>query len=305
MVNSILQPTRLCDSTDGVYPGYASVRRKSGTTSTSRKTSTTSSTSSTTTSRASTTAGKPRPASASRSWATTGRTSPTAPRPPTRLYLDATRGTLSPDNPTAQRTATYDAQQRRGPGAKFTHRFDARTELCGLSRASLPMSTPEHDDMDVFVVIRKLDAAGKPLESFNIPFGDLPVGLTAEDVPPNNIWRYVGPNGRLRASMRRTQGEPGLSEEQRALLGEASMYHPFDQVEKLERDEVVRLEIGLWAGGMIFDEGEYMSFEVKVFLPIRPEFEGLDDRIVNYNRGRHRVHTGGEHPSCLLVWLSG
>ncbi|EOD49350.1 putative x-pro dipeptidyl-peptidase c-terminal non-catalytic domain-containing protein [Neofusicoccum parvum UCRNP2] len=236
------------------------------------------------------------------------RATPTYPPPnfaPTRLYLDATHDTLSRRAPAAPGTATYDAEQRAGRGVRFAHRFDARTELCGLSRATLFMSTPDHDDMDVFVVIRKLDAAGSALESFNIPFRDAPAGWTEADVPPNNIWRYVGPNGRLRASMRRTEDEPGLSEEQRALLGEASVYHPFDRVEKVGRDEVVRLDIGLWAGGMVFDEGEYMSFEVKGFLPIRPEFEGLDDKMVNYNKGRHRVHSGGEHPSSLLVWLSG
>ncbi|GME44511.1 hypothetical protein GTA08_BOTSDO06067 [Neofusicoccum parvum] len=236
------------------------------------------------------------------------RATPTYPPPnfaPTRLYLDATYDTLSRRAPAAPGTATYDAEQRAGRGVRFAHRFDTRTELCGLSRATLFMSTPDHDDMDVFVVIRKLDAAGSALESFNIPFRDAPAGWTEADVPPNNIWRYVGPNGRLRASMRRTEDEPGSSEEQRALLGEASVYHPFDRVEKVGRDEVVRLDIGLWAGGMVFDEGEYMSFEVKGFLPIRPEFEGLDDKMVNYNKGRHRVHSGGEHPSSLLVWLSG
>lgn len=118
--------------------------------------------------------------------------------------------------------------------------------------------------------------------------------------------RYIGPNGRLRASHRELAPEKldGLSEEEyRSLVGPAYVYHPHTSTQPLSRGEIVGLEISLWAGGIVFDAGEGLSLEIKGRHPIIPEFAGLDKKIVNYNVGRHRVHTGGERPSQLLISL--
>lgn len=122
--------------------------------------------------------------------------------------------------------------------------------------------------------------------------------------------RYIGPNGRLRASHRAIANESleGLSQDAyQGLMGPAYVYHPHTAPQALHRGEVVELEISLWAGGMIFDAGESMRLELKGRLPIVPEFEGLDKRIVNHNVGRHRLHTGGRYESQFLVnlWRSG
>lgn len=166
------------------------------------------------------------------------------------------------------------------------------------------MSAPSHDDMDVFVVIRKLDKDGVPLEHFNIPLKDLPEGTKPDEIPKSNIFRYVGPNGCLRASRRYHEEEPGLTASQRASLSPAYVYHPLDREEKISPGQVVELEIGIWPGGMIFDSGESLSFEIQGFFAIRPEFENLLDMMENHNKGTHRVHCGGEYPSSLLVALS-
>lgn len=118
--------------------------------------------------------------------------------------------------------------------------------------------------------------------------------------------RYIGPNGRLRASHRRVVPEKldGLSEEDyRSLMGPAYVYHPHTSTQPLSRGEIVELEISLWPGGIVFDAGEGLSLEIKGRHPIMPEFAGLDEKIVNYNVGRHRVHTGGTRASQVMLSL--
>ena len=121
-----------------------------------------------------------------------------------------------------------------------------------------------------------------------------------------SIRRYIGPNGRLRASHREVIHETldGLAPEQYdKLMGPAYVYHPHTSTQPLSSGEIVELEISLWPGGIVFDAGESMRLEVRGRHPIMPEFEGLDEKIVNHNIGRHRLHTGSEYESRLLVSL--
>jgi predicted acyl esterase len=221
------------------------------------------------------------------------------------FYLDASSEKLTASPVVEQTSAMYFAEDKRDPGCGFVYWFDKYTELCGFSRVELFMSSPDHDDMDVYVVISKLDKEGRPLQNFNIPFESLPADITANDIPHENIFRYVGPNGRLRASHRASSEEPGLTLKERQLLSEGYVWHPHDREEKLMRDEIVKLNIGLWAGGMIFDAGEAMRLEIKGTSPLVPEYEGLEDDVMNPNVGWHVIHTGGEHASKLRVALSG
>ena len=228
-----------------------------------------------------------------------------------RLYLDAVNMTLQSGSPASETaTVSYNAELRNDKkletitGCRFVHTFSEYTELCGWSKATLYMSTDDSDDMDVYVVLRKLDKDGLALQSFNIPFAHLPEGTKRDDIPFENVFRYIGPNGRLRASHRQIGLEPGLTPEQRNLFTEAYVWHPHDKEEKLTRREVYKLEITLWPGGVIFDGGESLCLEVKGFHPIMPEFEGILDKIENRNIGRHCIHTGHRYPSSLMIPLS-
>jgi uncharacterized protein len=225
------------------------------------------------------------------------------------LYLDGTTRQLQHQTSLCEESLSYDATVPWSyPPTSylgFTYTFDKYTELCGFSKADLFMSCPDHDDMDVYIVIRKLNANGRPLHHFNIPFNDLPEGTTEAEIPHENVWRYVGPNGRLRASHRAVQPEPGYSAEKRKMLSDAYVWHPHDKEDKLKYDEIVKLEIMLWAGGMVFEKGESMRFDVLGHHPVMPEFKGLDKQMRNFNLGRHVLHTGGRYPSSLYVALSG
>ncbi|KAI4934951.1 hypothetical protein J4E86_011393 [Alternaria arbusti] len=178
------------------------------------------------------------------------------------LFLDATTGSLGPHKPSKEGLVGYQADSPSDNGCWFVHTFEEYTELCGISKAKVYMSTPDDDDMDVYVVLRKLDKNGKELWHQNIPMEDLPTGTTVDDIPNHNVWRYIGPNGRLRASHRAITYESLTDlgpDEYKELMGPAYVYHPHTATQPLRRDQVVELEISLWPGGLIFDAGESMS----------------------------------------------
>ena len=116
----------------------------------------------------------------------------------------------------------------------------------------------------------------------------------------------MGPSGRLRASHREVVQEKldGLSDaEYRSLMSDSYVYHPHTSIKPLSPGEIVELDISLWPGGIVFDGGESLRLEVKGRLPILPEFSGLDEKIVNYNKGEHVLYSGGSTISSLTVNL--
>lgn len=229
----------------------------------------------------------------------------------TTFFLDATSDTLSQKIPDHNGVASYESavyhpviSLETEDRSTFRFTFDKYTELCGFSKVRIYMSTDDQDDMDVFIVIKKLDRQGRILTHQNIPMEDLPQGTTLEDIPHENYWQYVGPNGRLRASHRAVDKEKGYDPAKLSLLSQAYVYHPHDREEKIEPGRIVELEIMLWPGGMVFDKGEAMSLQVMGHVPIIPEFAGLEKNMPVVNKGKHKVHSGPEYPSSLLVALS-
>ncbi|KAF5580074.1 acylase diesterase [Fusarium pseudoanthophilum] len=226
------------------------------------------------------------------------------------LFLDAASGTLGHSKPLTESVVEYQADSPSDNGCSFTYTFKEYTELCGISKARVYMSTPDHDDMDVYVVLRKLDKSGRELWHKNIPMEDLPEGTVVEDIPNHNVWRYIGPNGRLRASHRAVSYESLEDlgpDEYNKLMGPAYVYHPHTATQPLRRDQIVELDISLWPGGIIFDAGESMRLEFAGQGQVLQDFDGVNEHLVNYNVGRHRLHTGGGYESQFLVnlWRSG
>lgn len=231
--------------------------------------------------------------------------------PPSRtqyktLFLDAAIKSLEPESPAQDSSISYQSDSWDDDGVQFTWVFSQYTEICGFSKAKLFMSCNDLDDLDVYVIIRKLDRDGKPLHHFNIPLRDMLPGTRPQDVPDDNVRKYVGPNGRLRASMRLIAEDPAVTSEMRACQDPTEVWYPCTKVQKVPRGEIVELDIGIWPGGMVFDQGESLSFEVKGHDPILPEYPALYRKFENQNTGRHWIHTGGRYPSCLtLPFLAG
>lgn len=229
--------------------------------------------------------------------------------PPSRvrydtLYLDAQNQTMSKEQSSTEMSVDYQSDSWDDDGVRFKFTFDHATELIGYSKVKLFMSCKDLDDMDVYVILRKLDKNGKALLNYNIPPQDWPHGTKQSDMPWQNIYIHLGQNGRLRASKRATAEEPGLTAEMRKTRSPAEIYHPHDKEEKVPPGEVVELDIGIWPAGVVFEAGESLALEVKGHDPMAPEFPQLERAMPNLNKGRHVVHTGGRYASSLLLPLT-
>lgn len=207
------------------------------------------------------------------------------------FFLDAAKHSLRADTPSAPATTSY-AADSDGPDGRYelTWTVAEDTELVGYPRLTLFMEAEGHDDMDVFVLLQKLDRTGRhlapPAAGHANPLARF---LTRHD---GSVLRYKAALGRMRASMREL--DPQLSTEQ---VPVPSLRH----VEKLTPGQVVRLDISLYPLGLRLYAGESVRLVVTgrnlngspmLFKPEQPATD---------NHGRHVIHTGGEHASRLVL----
>jgi uncharacterized protein len=208
-----------------------------------------------------------------------------------KYYLDGRSRVLDTAAPTDEVTAVYVAGSN--PDAvSFVMRFDQETVLVGYPKARLWVEARGADDMDLFVLVQKLDAYGTPLQQFTVPNQ----GAMAQDVTERgaSILRYKGSDGRLRVSMRH------LDEK---LSTDAVPAHSFDQIEKLSPGEIADIEIDLLPIGLAFRPGQQLRFVISG----RPILGPIMPRLPEYtpaNSGQHIIHTGGEHASYLQLPVS-
>ena len=206
----------------------------------------------------------------------------------TKFYLDGRTRTLKTTAPTDDVSAAYDVASN--PNAvSFITRFEKETVMVGYPKAHLWVEARGADDMDLFVLIQKLDAYGTPLQQFTIPNQS----ARAHDVTDHgaSILRYKGSDGRLRVSARH------LDE---TLSTDDVPAHSFDRVEKLSPGEIVDIEIDLLPIGVAFHPGEQLRFIVSsrnlvgTMMPGMREYTGV-------NGGQHVIHTGGRYASYLQL----
>jgi predicted acyl esterase len=206
----------------------------------------------------------------------------------TKYYLDGRSRTLRAEAPAAAAMAAYDAVGKPGL-VSFTVRFDEATIMVGYPKARLWVEAKGADDMDLFVLIQKLDAYGTPLQQFTVPNqGAMLHDLTERGA---SILRYKGSDGRLRVSARH------LDE---TLSTEAVPAHSFDRVEKLAPGEIVAIEIDLLPIGLAFHPGEQLRFIISGQNLLGPMMPGVRD-YTPANSGQHVVHTGGPYASYLQL----
>jgi len=189
------------------------------------------------------------------------------------LYLDAVTGTLVPEAPGNEGVVQYDPRGGAHDRARFVYRFEQETELTGSMTLALWVSTSEGDDLDLFVLLRQFDAAGK--EVFFYGYN----GFAHDGVA----------KGWLRVSHREL--DPKLSRPGRP-------WHTHRLRQPVQPGEVVPVEIEVWASSTCFGAGTRLYVEVLGHDAARyPAFK--HGRSVN--RGTHAIHTGGRYPSALLT----
>ena len=205
-----------------------------------------------------------------------------------KYYLDGRSRTLSLEAPAQEAPAAYDAETEPGL-VSFTIRFDKETVMVGYPKGATAGRGEGADDLDLFVLVQKLDANGSHLQQFNAPAqGAMMQDLTERGA---SVLRYKGSNGRLRVSARH------LDE---TLSTHTVPAHTFDRVEKLKPGEIADVEIDLFPLGLVFYPGEQLRLLISARNMLGPIMPGVAD-YVPQNSGQHIIHTGGSHASYLQL----
>ena len=142
---------------------------------------------------------------------------------------------------------SYDSTAK-GPGTYYDYIFPEKTTLAGYSKLRIFVSCKEHDDLDIYVQIRKLSRDGELMEQSNVPLHELPPEIkTVKDVANVNPVKYLGPQGMFRASHRKIDPENST---------EYWPYHPHQKAEYVKPGGIVELNIGIWPMGIVFEKGK-------------------------------------------------
>lgn len=191
------------------------------------------------------------------------------------LYLDVVAGILSSEPPGEEGIAGYNPSDGGGPRdrASFVYRFEHDAEITGSMTLRLWVSTTEGEDMDLFILLRKLDAAGNDVYFFGY----------------NGFARDGVAKGWLRVSHRELDTE-------RSRLGRPWHTHRLRQ--PVQPGEVVPVEIEILASSTYFEAGTSLRLDVLGHDADRyPAFK--HGRSVN--AGEHSIYAGGRYPSALLT----
>jgi predicted acyl esterase len=223
----------------------------------------------------------------------------------TRLFLNAADGSLglSPFDKETQTAYDVDRPADRSPdarpepssnrespagdsvsdsdgkthNARFEFTFDEKTEITGYMKLKLWVQAEGGDDMDLFVVIEKIDRAG-----YLVPF---PWFGNHDDGPVAHGWLRV--SHRELDEARSTPYQP-VHQHQREL--------------KLHAGEIVPVEIEIWPSGTLFELGERLRVVVQGSDIYRhPEGGHSLKHTSTVNHGRHVIYTGGRYDSHLLI----
>ncbi|GAA0319691.1 CocE/NonD family hydrolase [Sphingomonas oligophenolica] len=193
----------------------------------------------------------------------------------TPLWLDAADQRLAATPAGAVSTIAYDAHSGR---AVFDHRFDADTEISGHASLRLWVEAEGSDDMDLFVALQKLDAAGDHVGmTFYAFFENGPVAL-----------------GWLRASHRET--DPARS-------SALQPFHRHEREDMLQPGAIVPVDIELWPSSTRFKAGETLRLVVQgsdIYDEGAPNLPFARHERTR-NRGKHRLYSGPGRESCLLL----
>ncbi|MFG2677374.1 CocE/NonD family hydrolase [Streptomyces sp. NPDC048445] len=100
----------------------------------------------------------------------------------TKFYLDASSRTLRREAPASEGSVQYPPQALPG-GVSFLVGFDEETELVGYPKAHLWVEVEGADDMDLFVLVQKLDANGTALQQFTVPHRSAFLQTSPSEVP--------------------------------------------------------------------------------------------------------------------------
>jgi len=198
----------------------------------------------------------------------------------TKLYLNAEDLSLNREPIPEHASCSYNALGIGSTNNRMTFslKCEETMKLIGHAKLKIYMQADGADDMDIFLNIKKLNKDGE--EVLFPHFNQHENGAVAY--------------GWIRASRRELQ-------EERSTEFFPVLAHRRDI--KLEKDEIVCLDIEILASGTVFEKGETLCIAVQGRdfneYPIADIYARHDYETIN--RGRHIIHTGGQYNSYLLV----
>jgi predicted acyl esterase len=191
------------------------------------------------------------------------------------FYLCANTGSLQKEPVASEGKVQYRPASRKSR-AVFSLRVERAVELIGSMRLKLWVSTSEGDDLDLFVVLRKLDSTGN--EVFFSGF---------------NGYEHDGlAKGWLRVSHRELDSSRSTP---------LRPWHSHTCIEKLHSSDIVPVEIEIWPSATLFEAGSTLQLTIQG--QDAAGYPAFGHRKL-VNRGLHTIFTGGLYDSFLAVPLN-
>ncbi|CAF0843920.1 unnamed protein product [Adineta steineri] len=206
-----------------------------------------------------------------------------------RFYLDNDTSTMIPSSHTKYSALTYNAESIDiKDELMWKLVFDGKTRLVGFSKAVLYVSTKSHNELDIYVQLRKFDASGKIIDHINFPKEALRAcGMKDEsEILNTNIFKYRGPKGALRVSHHITKIEDGGDD--------ISPKYKHDRSKPLIPGEIIMVEIPFWPIGIDFEAGEGVALVLAGHELPYPEFPQM--KPSTQNKGFATIHAGDHYP---------
>jgi uncharacterized protein len=212
-----------------------------------------------------------------------------------KLYLTS-QNTLkeSPANTETKSVHSYNSF-KKGEGVSYDYVFKERTTLAGYSKLRAFFSCKDHNDLDIYVMLRKLSVDGELMEQSNVPLHELPPEVkTVKDVANVTTCKYLGPTGMLRASHRAFDPEKST---------EYWPFHTHTQADYINPGDIVEVNIGIWPMGIVFERGEGLRLRISGVDMRLPEWDNphVAYKDPTFNKGLHNVHLGGEYAESYLL----
>lgn len=202
-------------------------------------------------------------------------------------YLNSADMSLSTTAPASQKSVTYHSERKKEK-VSFDITFDREVQFTGYPSLKLWVQAPDHNNMDLFALLQKLDEKGKPLAV-----------LCEEKLHPvfrimslnNNgtVLNYRGSQGRLRTSLRHIDPERSTR---------WTPFFSFDHEEPMTPEEIIPVEIPLSPIGMKFSKGETLRISISGHSLLGASLFPVHG-IHPDNKGRHILYTGGQYDTRL------
>jgi len=188
-----------------------------------------------------------------------------------KLYLDAASGTASFEPFKTPSEICYDPDTEI---ASFDFVAPEDMEITGYMKLRLYVECRGHDNMDLFVWIKKYGADGKyiPVHCMEMEF--------------RGAWGYMRTSRRELAPELSTDFNPVQA-------------HRKD--EPMEPGKIYPVDIEIWPHSRVWHKGEHLRIEIAGRF-IKSDW--MIDQIVGFvtdNGGRHVIHTGGKYASYLQI----